>query len=58
MLASFPQTNAKIIDDVDHEEASEISDSQYHALRSLWADTGVQSCYERRREFQISDSAK
>lgn len=28
------------------------------AMRSLWADSGIQSCYERRREYQLTDSAK
>nr|XP_036219206.1 guanine nucleotide-binding protein G(q) subunit alpha-like isoform X1 [Bactrocera oleae] len=28
------------------------------AIKCLWADKGVQQCYERRREYQIFDSAK
>ncbi len=24
----------------------------------LWRDSGVQQCYQRRREYQLSDSAK
>lgn len=47
-----------MVTEVDHEEANEITDSQFDALKKLWADSGVQSCYDRRREFQISDSAK
>lgn len=31
---------------------------QVGAIRRVWGDRGVQSCYERRREFQLSDSAK
>lgn len=31
---------------------------QVGAIRRVWSDRGVQSCYERRREFQLSDSAK
>ena len=27
-------------------------------MAMLWRDEGIQSCYSRRREFQISDSAK
>lgn len=49
---------ANMVTEVDHEEANEITDSQFDALKKLWADSGVQSCYDRRREFQISDSAK
>lgn len=31
---------------------------QVDAIRQVWSDRGVQSCYDRRREFQLSDSAK
>jgi guanine nucleotide-binding protein G(q) subunit alpha len=47
-----------MIEEVDHEEVSAITEGQFQALQGLWADSGIQSCYDRRREFQISDSAK
>ncbi|KAL7834802.1 hypothetical protein SRHO_G00290490 [Serrasalmus rhombeus] len=28
------------------------------AIKSVWSDHGMQQCYERRREYQLSDSAK
>ena len=28
------------------------------AIESLWRDAGVQEAYDRRREYQLSDSAK
>ncbi|KAL0965790.1 hypothetical protein UPYG_G00285750 [Umbra pygmaea] len=28
------------------------------ALRRVWSDQGMQNCYERRREYQLSDSTK
>uniref|UniRef100_A0A3B3ZGC8 Guanine nucleotide-binding protein subunit alpha n=1 Tax=Periophthalmus magnuspinnatus TaxID=409849 RepID=A0A3B3ZGC8_9GOBI len=28
------------------------------AIKSLWSDPGVQECYHRRREYQLSDSTK
>ncbi|XP_008324489.1 guanine nucleotide-binding protein subunit alpha-14-like isoform X2 [Cynoglossus semilaevis] len=31
---------------------------QVDAIREVWNDHGVQRCYGRRREFQLSDSAK
>ncbi|XP_029300229.1 guanine nucleotide-binding protein subunit alpha-11-like [Cottoperca gobio] len=31
---------------------------QADAIRHVWNDHGVQRCYDRRREFQLSDSAK
>merc|ERR1719427_1607843 len=27
-------------------------------IDSLWADSGIRECYERRREYQLSDSTK
>lgn len=31
---------------------------QVDAIKGVWRDSGVQNCYDRRREFQLSDSAK
>lgn len=31
---------------------------QVEAIRKVWHDHGVQICYDRRREFQLSDNAK
>lgn len=31
---------------------------QVDAIKRVWRDNGVQNCYDRRREFQLSDSAK
>ena len=42
--------------DKDHVEA--ISGEQLKLLKELWADPGMQLCYDRRREYQLSDSAK
>lgn len=28
------------------------------AIKALWADSGIQECYDRRREYQLTDSAK
>lgn len=35
-----------------------LDETTLSAIKCLWADTGVQQCYERRREYQIIDSAK
>ena len=40
------------------EGVTQLEPEQQHAIRKFWADSGIQSCFERRREFQISDSAK
>ncbi|XP_021478433.1 guanine nucleotide-binding protein subunit alpha-14 [Oncorhynchus mykiss] len=31
---------------------------QVDGIRRLWSDQGMQKCYERRREYQLSDSTK
>lgn len=28
------------------------------AIANLWKDSGIQACYDRRREYQLTDSAK
>ncbi|XP_056601061.1 guanine nucleotide-binding protein subunit alpha-14-like isoform X2 [Triplophysa dalaica] len=35
-----------------------ISSEYAEAIKNVWRDGGLQKCYERRREFQLSDSAK
>ncbi|ROI74412.1 Guanine nucleotide-binding protein subunit alpha-14 [Anabarilius grahami] len=35
-----------------------LDEAQVNAIRSLWNDTGIQECYDRRREYQLTDSAK
>ena len=43
---------------VDAEKVTEISEECQRALKCLWEDKGIQKCFERRNEFQISDSTK
>lgn len=35
-----------------------LDESHIEAIQSLWADDGVMECYLRRREYQLTDSAK
>jgi len=36
-----------------------VFEKEYHtAIKKLWTDPGMQECYDRRREYQLSDSAK
>ena len=49
---------AQDLQSVNSDTAVSLSPSHSPVIRSLWADPGLQSCYERRREFQLSDSAK
>jgi len=43
---------------VDAEEVTEIYEEHQRAIDSLWKVKGIQRLFERRNEFQISDSAK
>ena len=43
---------------VDAEKVTEISEECQRAIKSLWEDKGIQTCFDRRNEFHISDSAK
>jgi len=38
--------------------ATGLSDSLATAIRALWNDGGVQSCFARRNEYQLNDSAR
>ena len=57
MLGS--QEHAKTIRFLDFETVTcSIDASHAAAIRTLWADPGIQECYDRRREYQLTDSAK
>ena len=47
-----------VLRDVDPGTVDTITKEEQLAISWLWADQGVQTCYQRRREFQLSDSAK
>ena len=44
--------------DVEVDKVQTLENGQMEAIRALWNDGGLQVCYERRREYQLSDSAK
>ncbi|XP_032425264.1 guanine nucleotide-binding protein subunit alpha-11-like [Xiphophorus hellerii] len=43
---------------VESTEVYRLDSWQVDAIKRVWSDLGVQECYDRRREFQLSDSAK
>lgn len=53
-----PQANALLIREVDVEKVTTFEHQYVEAIKTLWEDPGIQECYDRRREFQLSDSAK
>ncbi|XP_036385101.1 guanine nucleotide-binding protein subunit alpha-11-like isoform X2 [Megalops cyprinoides] len=42
--------------EVDH--VTTLEQKHVEAISRLWSDHGIQECYSRRREYQLSDSAK
>jgi len=52
------QEFSKLVRDVDYETVSTFDVQYVEAIQSLWADDGIQECYDRRREYQLTDSAK
>ncbi|KAG8126998.1 putative Guanine nucleotide-binding protein [Naja naja] len=52
------KANALLIREVDVEKVSSFEQPYVSAIKTLWNDPGIQECYDRRREYQLSDSAK
>lgn len=57
---SDPQNkgHANSVLEVEVDKVEEFDQSLADAIRSLWKDAGIQECYDRRREYQLSDSTK
>ncbi|XP_069571792.1 guanine nucleotide-binding protein subunit alpha-11-like [Brachyistius frenatus] len=49
---------AEKLKQMDSTHASTLESWQVDAIKTVWSDHGVQKCYDRRREYQLSDSAK
>lgn len=54
----FPKANANIVREVDVEKICMLESPHVDAIKSLWNDPGIQESYDRRREYQLSDSTK
>ncbi|XP_077592834.1 guanine nucleotide-binding protein G(q) subunit alpha-like [Stigmatopora nigra] len=54
----YNTANANTVSEVNVETVTTFTKVYVDAIRSLWADPGIQECYSRKREFQLSDSAK
>ncbi|KAJ0013001.1 hypothetical protein NQD34_017335 [Periophthalmus magnuspinnatus] len=52
------KAHAKVVSEADVEKVHRFSKLHLDAIKSLWSDPGVQECYHRRREYQLSDSTK
>ncbi|KAI3382442.1 hypothetical protein SNEBB_003494 [Seison nebaliae] len=49
---------APMLKSIDPEFMITLDEPYVNAIRSLWNDQGVKDCYDRRREYQLTDSAK
>lgn len=49
---------ADVVKAVDYENVSSFEEPYVSYIKDLWEDTGIQECYDRRREYQLTDSAK
>ncbi|NP_001080841.1 guanine nucleotide binding protein (G protein), alpha 11 (Gq class) S homeolog isoform X1 [Xenopus laevis] len=60
ILYKFEQNkaNAQIVREVDVEKVCTFEQPYVNAVKNLWSDPGIQECYDRRREYQLSDSTK
>ena len=52
------QEKAELVRSIDYETVTQFESPYVEAIKDLWADPGIQECYDRRREYQLTDSAK
>lgn len=52
------QDHAALVRAVDYETVTTFEPQYVEAIKSLWSDPGIKECYDRRREYQLTDSAK
>lgn len=47
-----------MVREVDVEKVTTFDEPFITAIKMLWTDPGIQEAYDRRREYQLSDSTK
>jgi len=52
------QEHAELVKSKVYENITTFEEPFITAIKSLWGDPGIQDCYDRRREYQLTDSAK
>ena len=52
------QDKAELVRSVDFETVTTFESPYVEAIKDLWNDGGIIECYDRRREYQLTDSAK
>ncbi|KAI1706349.1 g-protein alpha subunit domain-containing protein [Ditylenchus destructor] len=49
---------AEVVQGIDLENVTSLNEPYVTYIADLWQDSGIQEAFERRREYQLSDSAK
>ncbi|KAH8365259.1 hypothetical protein KR084_006757 [Drosophila pseudotakahashii] len=49
---------ADLVKSLDYRTVTKLEDPYLNAIKTLWKDAGIQESYERRNEYQLTDSAK
>jgi len=52
------QEKAELVRSVDFETVTTFESPYVEAIKDLWEDAGISECFDRRREYQLTDSAK
>ncbi|XP_072020572.1 guanine nucleotide-binding protein G(q) subunit alpha-like isoform X1 [Amphiura filiformis] len=52
------ETKSHTVRLIDHETVTTFEEPYQSYIKSIWNDPGIQECYDRRREYQLTDSAK
>lgn len=47
-----------MVSEVEVDKVKTLTKPYADAMKSLWSDPGILECYTRKREYQLSDSAK
>ncbi|GCB64140.1 hypothetical protein scyTo_0009770 [Scyliorhinus torazame] len=54
----YNKAHAQLIRDIDVEKVTTFDNPYVEAIKCLWIDPGIQESYDRRREYQLSDSTR
>ena len=49
---------SELLQTIDLTTSIDFTEPYVSAIKDLWKDSGIQECYNRRREYQLTDSAK
>ncbi|XP_051875115.1 guanine nucleotide-binding protein G(q) subunit alpha isoform X1 [Pristis pectinata] len=52
------KAHAQLVREIDVEKVTTFENPYVDAIKCLWVDPGIQESYDRRREYQLSDSTK